>query len=350
MRKTLLLTVLLSIALFTNAQKKAQLYAVKEGYIKYEVKGNSTGTEEMWWTDYGFKTRKLTKVVTVTKIFGIKKKEEKHTLEIINKDKVYYMDHIQKKNVVTTMPYRPITEDMTEAEKEKISNDALDILGGERLGKEKLRGYTCEKIKVLGIVSWIYKGITLKSKGKLLGNELDQDFTEFKPNEKIDTLLFEPPEGVKFDSVPQPQDVIEMPEYKEEDNPEQGENEKDEVNNNASIKYPFNLFEEKLSGFKEKGYIKTPADKKGGEYSVSFGKIFPPSSIMVIVTTENLDKQKSMGEKFTHNGKTCYYLTKGRQTSILLIEIPKYDVIATITFMPGKDKAKMLKIADQFNF
>lgn len=356
MKKTVLLSVFLSIAFLINAQQKQKtpMYSIKSGYIKYELTGNTTGTEEMWWTDYGNKTKKKTKGISVTKILGIKKKEEIDNVEIRNKDRFYSMDNIKNENTATTITYNPISDDMTEAEQKAFAEQIFNDLGGERLGKEDVKGYTCEKIKLLGSLIWSYKGISLKSDIKILGMKVFYNFTEFKPNAKVDTLLFEPPAGVEFKEIEQPdmQDVEILPTIEKTDSSKVKQD--DTTNNNLAAKYPYDLFKKKVKSFKPQGYIRTVLPHQDDQHLAMFVKgIFKRITVMSS-SRENLNKNEDSYEKFTHKGRTYYYLgdTKheGKKVSSLTIEIPEYDSIILFIFSFKVSKEDALEIADKFKF
>ncbi len=365
MKRTSLIIVLLSITLLLNAQQKNHRYAIKSGYVKYELKGNTKGVKELWWDNYGEKMRTLTKATSITKMFGIKNKEEVHKLEIINKNKYYNIDYIEDRKITGDMPYygEVINMNMTEEEQKQFADKLLNSMGGERLGNEDVLGYSCEKITALGMTSWVYNGITLKIIGNVLGIKTDEIAVEFKPNMSISTSKFQPPAGVKFrnpmaEAEAQGQDnpftalAQGLNQMQEEEQQETYEEKQDKL---IPTKYPYNLFQKKINGFSYKGYTKTMTfELKDGAHIAMFMKGFSNNIIVAAVSRKNKTTNDIPKDKFRHNGKTCYYEVEkkdnGDESSTLIIEVPKYDTYIAISVSPVINKSEILKIADKFNF
>ncbi len=353
MKRILLISVLLGYSLLIYAQG---YFSIKSGYIKYELTGNTTGTEELWWDDYGAKTRTLTKSTTVTQIFGLKDEKKEHKLEIRNEETLYTIDYVENKGLKTVAPYQPFQKQgksMTEAEKKKLEEDILRSFGGKRLGKETFKGYSCEKVEVMGMQSWVYKGLTLKSAGEVLGTKLNKQFVVFEPNSRISDSKFLPPNDVDFDEVPQGDGVNPFALAMSEMDQEQSD-----AHSDASIKptqYPFEIFEKKINKFSRSGYQKMMVlNNAEGVHSAVFMKGFSGSLTVIATSTENPDLDKPLQTNaFNHNGKRCYFETireSGEASSVLLIEISKYDALIAISVSPETTKAEVLKIADEFGF
>ncbi len=365
MKKTVLFLFLFSITIATNAQKNNHRYAVKSGYVKYELTGNTTGTKELWWDSYGDKTCTLIKSTTVTKIFGIKSEEKEHKLEILNKDVMYVIDYIDKKNTKMHVPYdkgKAISENMTEAEQKKLSEDILNGFGGERLGEEKVLNYSCEKFSILGSELWIYKGITLKRESSILGIENNEIATVVKPDMNVSDSKFTPPNDIEFENLGGVQDIdpfTAMAEQMKEENnynTEEGYYEEDDDSKKLEpTKYPYDIFQKKINAFSYKGYNKFMLNSLDGIHTGMFMKGFNNSIVIVATSLDNNDRQDAMQniETFTHNGKKCYYGTEedeDAESSVLIIEIPEYDSYIMIAISQKTSKTEMLKIADELDF
>ncbi len=353
MKRTLLISVLLGISLLIQAQAP---YAIKSGYIKYELTGNTNGTEELWWSDYGAKTRTLTKSKTVTNVLGVKSEEKVHKLEIIDKGTAYIVDYIKGENTKMTVPYQPskkLRSDMTDAERKKVEDDILKSFGGKRLGKETVKGYGCDKIEVMGMTSWIYKGVTLKSSGEVFGVKLSKKFLVFEPNSKVSASKFLPPKGIKFEEPLNNTENNPFALFASEMNKEQEDEET--PSDIVPTQYPFETFQEKVNDFMYESYQKMmELNNTGGVHSAMFMKGFSGSLTVIAASRKNSDFTSVVDAKsFTHNGKKCYYKTdneNGESASILLIDIPKYDSYIMISASPKTEKEEILLIADEFDF
>ncbi len=357
MRKFIFLSIAVVVAMSLQAQKKAHRFAVKSGYVKYKLTGNITGTKELWWDDYGQKTRELEQSKTVTKILGMSRTDETHKLEIINKDNFFAVNYKENKATKGKVPdysAKSVIENMTEAEQKKLSDDVLAGLGGRRLGTEKVLGYTCDVISVMGAKSWVYKGVTLKTYVKILGMENNSAAVEFKPNISVDASKFKEPAGVDFEIIEIPQQgeggmLGALTQAMEEEN-----NDEEEEREVKPVKYPYDKFLKKVNTFKHDGYNKFMAQKSENGYAAMFMKGFGNMILIGAASKEGADKSEiEKSEWFTHNGKRYMYYTdshEGQKASLLVQDIKEYDTFIIITSKPAKEKEELLKIADKFGF
>lgn len=202
MKKIVSTSLLLFFLISVMAQQKNSQYAIKSGHVVYELSGNTTGTREVWWDNYGEIQRTETKSVTITKFFGSTTEKKTHTVSIIKKDKFWFVDYIEKTAQKGTNPAyqqtNEMTQNMTEAEQKKFADDLLASLGGERLGTETFMGRKCEMVSVLGVKSWIYMGVVLKSEGNLLGFKSNEIATKFEENCTLPSSTFNPPTDVQY--------------------------------------------------------------------------------------------------------------------------------------------------------
>ena len=198
----ILLITLLSFTGIAQEQQYKQ-FAVKSGYIEYELTGNTTGTKKFWWTDYGNKSRTEIKATSVVKMLGMTSKEEVHSVNITNGTTNYTQDLVKGTAYKTSNEEyielgEELTKDMTEAELQQMADEILESLGGERLGTEKVLGKECEVIKVMMAKVWIYKGLPLKSEAKVMRMVANETATKFDENIQISSSKFEPEKGVEY--------------------------------------------------------------------------------------------------------------------------------------------------------
>lgn len=363
MKKSILILLLLNFVFLANAQKKeAHLYAIKSGYLKYELSGNTTGTKEMWWDDWGLKTYTYEKSTTTTTLFGMTSKDDKEGITIRNKDKVYTMDLLKELYTVVTVPYEPINADLTPAQQKKLEKDILNAFGGQQLGKEKVNGYSCDKSTLLGITTWAYKGLVLKIEGNVLGIKDNQIFTKFDKDIEIEESKFEPPKDITFVEIPAPGNMLSDDDEgdddandEDEDDDDDDDNDDDEGGLKYPTKYPYSLFKQKVTAFKSyKGYIKTVMETDKTMHTALFMRGIGNTMIVSVVSRKNQDAKEIKTPSFIHNGKKCYYeISKDKDGSVgsnLIIEVPKYDSYVLIMLLPKTSKSEVLQIASKFNF
>ncbi len=356
--KKLFFTILVSAIVFASyAQQQSQRYAIKSGYAKFELSGNTEGTVEFWWDDYGDKICELEKSTSTVTIMGISDVKKIHKLSVLNKANNYVVDYIKNEGYQSIVPYssgKAIANSLTEAEQKQLADDLLNAMGGQKLGTEKVLGYSCEMISLMGTKSWIYKGLILKSEAKLMGVYNKKEVSIFKPKQTVPSSKFEKPSGVHFvnnNQVQQEQSgdffgaLSSAMEEEEEETP----------NDLVPTRYPYDKFSEKINNFSYNGYTKFMLNSLGGVHTAMFMQGFSKSILVTATSKKNSEQQDMSGvEKFTYSGKTCYYGKDtdedGKPTSFLIIDIKAYDTYILIAASPTNSKSEMLNIAKALKF
>lgn len=353
--KKLLIIALAIFSLNIQAQE-AKTYAVKSGYIKYQLSGNTTGTKELWWDDYGRKTCETEKSTTTTKMFGIKNTEEKHSTTVIVKDKFWvanYIDNLGSKgNVPMYQEGQEIVGQMTEQEQQEFADEVLAGMGGKKMGSESLNGYPCDIIKLMGIKLWIHKGLVLKSEGKILGIETNEIFVEFKPNSNVAASKFNPPSGVNYENLSEKAGAQGfMGALGALGGMEEMEEDEDDYEI-TPVDYPFDKFSKIVKGCTIEGYRCASVNTVDGAHVA----IFRNGLNTVLITAssdENMEQDDEFGlyQSFRHSGHTCHYgVMEEDNASVLIVEYPSDDMFVTFMAMPQKDKEELLKIDDKVHF
>lgn len=355
--KNILITFLF-IAVFSaiSSAQQARKYAVKSGYLKLELSGSTVGTREIWWDNYGQKTTEHEKYITTTKMLGMKSTEQKDALTIIVNDQFWTINYIENtgmKGVVPNFADDMNMNSMSEKEQQEFVNQLIEDMGGQRLGTEKLGTYTCEVVSLMGMKVWVYKGLALKSEGKLMGIETKEMYSDFKPGTTVAASKFTPPANIRFKDLSQEQKVsgfgsfMEALEGMDEDDLEDDEK-------IVPVKYPFEKFKKVVEGFTYPGYTRRGISTLDGVHAATFTKGLSSSIMIVATSRKNSDHNVEEGfEQFTHNGHTCYYgeiNDEETEGTALVVEYPAYDMYIVITAMPDMDRKTMLSIADNLKF
>lgn len=183
---------------------EAKYYQLKSGYLKTEYTGNTTGTRELWWDDYGAKSHEVLRTTTTTKLFGMSSIDEVHMLNIRDGAKYWSINYNENSGVVGNVDdVMEVTEGMSEKELQELGEETFEMLGGEKQGTETIGGYKCDLYTVMGTKTWIYKGIPLKSTAKIMGIEMNEMFTEFKPNMSVPSSKFVAPKNIEYQELDQ---------------------------------------------------------------------------------------------------------------------------------------------------
>lgn len=351
-----LLIIAFAIFCLSSQAQEVKTYAVKSGYVKYQLSGNTTGTKELWWDDYGRKTCETEKSTTTTKIFGMKNTDEKHSTTVIVKDKFWVADYINNKGSNGTVPmYNEGQEyfgDMTEKEQQEFADEVLAGMGGKKMGTEILDTYQCDVIKIMGIKSWLYKGLVLKTEGKIMGIEVNEMFVDFKPNTSVSSSNFNPPAGVEFENTAQQAGAQGfMGAFGAMGGFDEMEEEEDDYEI-TPVDYSFEKFSKIVKACTIEGYRCASVNTIDGAHMAIFRK-----GLNTVVVTASSDKDMEEDDEFNsfdsfrHNGQACHYgVMEEDNACVLIVEYPSDNMIISVMASPKKKKEEMSEISDKFDF
>ncbi len=366
MKQTLLfLMSLLMLGTISAQENKVKTYKIKSGYIKYKsLEKHTTGTHEIWWDNYGKDMREVYNTTKTTKFFGKKSVEKRHVVTITKGKYVWTADLEKNTGTQGVNPMYDFVQEnmgqMSESEQEQTANSILGSLGGKKEGKGKFMGYTCEITKMWGTKVWMYKGIALKSEGKMLGIKTGEEAIEFKPNISVSASKFEPLPNIEYEKAPGLDEMFAEMEDEDGERP-------------TPLTYPFEKFKAKMGKYQPQGYMKMgPMNIQKSMYTCAWMRGQNNMIAVSAMSTENnkefnlneFSKTKGV-ETFRHNGHKCYYATPKEMEAynqemnqeeaeeampILIVIDEKYDMALMLTGKPDKSKAELLEILDTFGF
>nr|WP_321357265.1 hypothetical protein [uncultured Draconibacterium sp.] len=353
-----IIILVLAIISLNGFAQEAKKYAIKSGYIKYELSGNTNGTKELWWDDYGQKSCEIEKSTTTTKMLGIKNTEEKNMCTVLVRDRFWVADYIEGTGTSGAMPYYQDAQDlvgnMTEQEQQDFADELLEQLGGKKQGREKLGDFSCEVIKLMGAKSWIYKGISLKTEATIMGIVTNEKFVDFDPNAKVASSKFNPPTGVDFEIISEQQQQQRlgglMSAFGEMGDMEDMEEDGDDL---LHVNYDFDEFTEVIENCDLDGYRSFGAANSDGVYVATFIKGMQTIAI-TMQSDRNIDTNDAEFQSFKtfrKNGKNCRYGKLSEEDgTALVVEYPSQSMILLIVSMPGISKDEMIEIESKLQF
>lgn len=191
MKKVLFTLLVLSLALITNAQKFRK-YPFKTGKVEYELTGNTTGKQTLYWAEYGYK--EVTIEETKTKMFGQTTIENSTTLFI--GDNQYTWNDQDERVFKMSNPIAQTWEEngYDEEDLEEFSLETMKSLGFEKIGTEKILGKKCDVYKGMGKI-WVWEGLPIKTTVKILGTTSNIEAKDIDTNCRVSSSVFELPEG-----------------------------------------------------------------------------------------------------------------------------------------------------------
>lgn len=347
--KKLIVVFLITLFCLNVQAQKAKKYAVESGYLKIEMTGDTKGTKEIWWDDYGTKTCELEKSTTTTSVLGFSSTEKKHMLTIIVKDQYWVVNYIKNSGTKGKIPYyndaQDMSKDMTKQQKEKLAESLLNNMGDKKEGTENIKGYKCDIFSIMGVKSWVYKGIILKIDGSVLGVESKEMFTEFKPNSSVSASKFKAPTNFTYKNLSEKMGNYSAAMEKNE------EEENDDDTPKVPVNYSYDKFKKVINGFSHKSYVCMGTNSMDGLYAATFLKGM--NSLMIVAESrKNTEKSEHDSyEQFNHNGHKCYYgKIEDEDGTAIVIEYSKYDMYVVVAAMPNMNKKELLKIVDKLNF
>ncbi len=157
-----------------------QYYTVKEAQITYALSGIRIGTKSLAFSDYGSRTRQATHATTT--VMG--RTQQDDSVVYTDGAWIYTLDPKIKR---ATKQHNSLAKDFTkESNREKIlktPEDYVRALGGEKVGTDKLIGYTCDiwDIKSFSTKTCLTKeGVALWTEAKIGAMVVKETATEVK--------------------------------------------------------------------------------------------------------------------------------------------------------------------------
>ncbi len=191
MKKSILILLLVSIAISAQDFKR---YQFKSGKVVYETSGSMTGTETMYFDDYGMLELKETKATL--EMMGIKQVTD--TKVLMNGKWIYTID---KNSGEANKMENPLYSMFPEGgDLEKVGEEMMINMGGKKIGSETLLGKECDiwEIKKLMSKVWVWKSIPIKSVVNMMGMNITQIATSVDVDISVSPDKFKIPEGVEF--------------------------------------------------------------------------------------------------------------------------------------------------------
>ncbi len=191
MKKLFIISLVLSIAISAQDFKR---YEFKSGKVVYQSSGTMSGTETMYFDNYGMLEVKDTKATL--EMMGIKQVTD--TKVIMNDKWIYTIDNNSGDANKMENPLYSMFPEGTDLE--KVGEEMMINMGGKKIGTETLLGKDCDiwEIKKLMSKVWVWKSIPIKSEVNMMGMNITQIATSVEVDISVSPDKFKIPEGVEF--------------------------------------------------------------------------------------------------------------------------------------------------------
>ncbi len=192
----MIVTLLAHIAAQLNAAPKSaglKRYQVASAMVEYTLSGTQTGTETLYFVDYGMREAKYTS--TEIKVGSFAQKTNRVT--IMEGATIYTIDLDKKTGTKIENPFYKKFEGRDATE---VGEQMLRDMGGQKIGTESFLGKTCDvwEIRKLGSKVWVWSGIPLKNETNFAGMQSAIVATKIEPNAQIPPEKLAIPADVKI--------------------------------------------------------------------------------------------------------------------------------------------------------
>ena len=197
MKKLLIVLIaLLSLSLILNAQDYKR-YKFESGKVVYKLSGAQSGTETLYFDDYGRKEVRFTEAEM--DMMGIKQKMSTQT--ILEGKYIYSID--KTANTATKMENPMFDMFSDEDDLEKIGEDIMKKMGGKKVGNETVKGKDCDvwEVPKIGGKIWVWESIGIKTVVNMMGINITQELESLETDIDVSPDLFKIPEGIEIQDM-----------------------------------------------------------------------------------------------------------------------------------------------------
>lgn len=349
------------------------------GVVEYELTTSGmgttmTGTRTEWWTDHGRKVATLEKSTTKTELFGQKQTERKEELTIVDGDTVYTIDLLQKTGTKGNLAElkklgAAFANRMGAAEDPK---KFVEKNGGKWLPAETFLGRKCDVVEMMGVKSWTYQGVTLKTEGAMMGIATTQVAKKFEENVRVPAAKFEVPAGIEFETQETPAEAAAFlqalaggGEEDDEDGgtpnflaqamqqaqAESGEGEDDEDLGPPST-LPLAKFKAAVAAVQLPGFHRLPVISQDGDHGLLLADD-DERGWTVMAQRAAIGEQFEKGaagklSRFKHKGRDAFYARmtdpEGEEMAFIVVKYPEYNMGLFVTAKPVTTRAELMKV------
>ncbi|MCX6354319.1 MAG: hypothetical protein NTZ78_05370 [Candidatus Aureabacteria bacterium] len=178
-------------------------FSSKSAIVTYRITGSiQQGTETLYISDRGKKTR-VEKETTLT-IMGNARKQSR--LEIDDGEFHYTIDLIAKTGEKSASPAKradAMVNSMSAEQKKAMEIAGRELARGKEMkamGKGKILGKECDIYELMGVKTWKWNGLALKTESPAMGNMV-REATNLTLDTSIPEDKFIPPSGITIREV-----------------------------------------------------------------------------------------------------------------------------------------------------
>jgi hypothetical protein len=189
------------------SSETAKRYDVRSAVVEYETTGSRTGTEKLYFTDYGRSEARYSEAEM--SVMGFSSQDK--TVDIFKDGWAYHID--LKTNTGTKTRYEDMIKQMGHDSKKQtfqdFSESMLTAMGAEKSGQDKVLGKTCQVYSAaMGYSVCVWKGIPLRYEVSIMGINFASQAVKIQTDVTVDSKHFEIPQSAKIREEQVPSTVV----------------------------------------------------------------------------------------------------------------------------------------------
>ncbi len=175
-------------------RRVAKQFQVESGMVEYALSGTRSGTEVLYWDDWGERQSRCTKASI--SIMGMTQTTDDCVISL--PDIVYTIDMKTKTAMKANNPAKAFAEGLSDKELEEFGRRMSENMGMKLVGTDTVAGYSCDlwRTDTLQTEACTHKGIALRTMTNMMGMTTTVTATKVDLDADVDESRFELPADV----------------------------------------------------------------------------------------------------------------------------------------------------------
>lgn len=175
-------------------------YQVKSGMVEYALTGTRSGTETLYWDDWGEREARYTKASI--SMMGMTQTTDDWVITL--PDVVYSIDMKTKTGVKSGNPAKAFAAGLSDKELEDFGRRMAESMGAKMVGTDRVAGLSCElwRTEQMQSESCDHKGVPLRMVSNTMGMNMTVTATKVDLGADVDESHFTVPADVTVSEAP----------------------------------------------------------------------------------------------------------------------------------------------------
>lgn len=172
----------------------AKQFQVKSGVVEYALSGMRSGTEVLYWDDWGERQSRCTKASI--SMMGMTQTSDDCVISL--PDVVYTIDMKTKTAMKSNNPGKAFADGLSDEELEEFGRRMNESMGMKKVGTDTVAGHSCDlwRADQMQTETCTHKGIPLRTMTKTMGTAMTITATKVDLDADVDDSRFTLPADV----------------------------------------------------------------------------------------------------------------------------------------------------------